>query len=100
MAAIIRPICALQPASFYGRYNRFSLAEGTHTMPWFNRNKKPVRITALHIDDSKWVRVPVAIMLRRQFGMRVLEAGNGLDGIAIAEKELPDVILLDVMMPD
>src|SRR5579864_7043029 len=68
-------------------------------MKWFTRPKKSVRLTALHIDDSKWVRIPVSVLLRREFGMRVLEAGDGFEGIAIAQRELPDIILLDVMMP-
>jgi DNA-binding response OmpR family regulator len=32
-------------------------------------------------------------------GHQVILADNGFTGIEIAEKELPDVILLDVMMP-
>src|SRR2546423_879150 len=31
--------------------------------------------------------------------MEVLEAANGLEGLALARAELPDVVLLDVMMP-
>jgi twitching motility two-component system response regulator PilH len=59
--------------------------------------KKPICV--LHIDDSKWVRIPVSVLLRRHFGMRVLEAENGPDGIRLAEEEHPDLIILDVMMP-
>ena len=68
-------------------------------MAWFTRRKKPSNVTSLHIDDSRWVRIPVSILLRREFGMRVLEAESGLEGLKIAEQELPDLILLDVMMP-
>lgn len=32
-------------------------------------------------------------------GFTVLSADNGEDGIALAEKELPNLIVLDVMMP-
>jgi len=32
-------------------------------------------------------------------GFEVISADNGEDGIAIAQKEMPDFILLDVMMP-
>jgi DNA-binding response OmpR family regulator len=32
-------------------------------------------------------------------GFDVISADNGEDGIAIAQKEMPDFILLDVMMP-
>src|SRR5689334_10538315 len=68
-------------------------------MAWFRRTKKASQVTALHIDDSRWVRIPVAILLRREFNMRVLGAENGMDGIKIAQTEIPDLILLDVMMP-
>ena len=32
-------------------------------------------------------------------GYQVLSAENGADGITLAEKELPDLIVLDIMMP-
>ena len=32
-------------------------------------------------------------------GFTVLEADNGLDGIAVAEAEMPDLIILDLIMP-
>jgi len=57
----------------------------------------PLRV--LHIDDSRWVRIPVAVILRRQFGIRVLEANSGQEGVDLALAERPDLILLDVMMP-
>jgi DNA-binding NarL/FixJ family response regulator len=33
-------------------------------------------------------------------GFTVLEAGNGTEGIRVAQDELPDLILCDIMMPD
>ncbi len=33
-------------------------------------------------------------------GMDVLEAENGLTALALAKRERPDLVLLDVMMPD
>ena len=33
-------------------------------------------------------------------GFRTIEAGNGSDGIALAEAELPAVILMDIQLPD
>src|SRR5215471_4026331 len=68
-------------------------------MEWFWNKRKSSQVTVLHIDDSRWVRIPVAILLRREFGMRVLEAESGVEGITIAQREIPDLILLDVMMP-
>ena len=49
-------------------------------------------------DDSQTLRL-VGIMLERQ-GYRVAFANNGFQGLRAARVEQPDVILLDVMMPD
>jgi CheY-like chemotaxis protein len=61
--------------------------------------KKESPLCALHIDDSRWVRIPVSVLLRRHFGMRVLEASSGQEGLELAEAAKPDVIILDIMMP-
>ena len=55
-------------------------------------------ITILSVDDSKMVRMLVAKAFKK-FDCRVLEAANGLEGMAIAAQEKPDVILLDFTMP-
>lgn len=70
-------------------------------LPFLRRNdaKPPTPLIALHIDDSQWVRIPASVILRRHFGIRVLEASNGVDGLSLAIKEQPDLIILDVMMP-
>ena len=33
-------------------------------------------------------------------GFEILQAANGKEGLALAEKSIPDLILLDVMMPE
>src|SRR5262249_1167023 len=66
---------------------------------WKRKKKRPRPVCVLHIDDSKWIRIPVSVLLRRQFGMRGLEASNGAEGLEIAQKERPDLIILDLMMP-
>ncbi len=63
------------------------------------KSKKKSALSALHIDDSQWVRIPVSVLLRRHFGMKVFEASSGPEGLLLAEREQPDVIILDVMMP-
>ncbi len=55
-------------------------------------------ITILSVDDSKMVRMLVSKAFKK-FDCRVLEASNGLEGMAIAAQEKPDLILLDFTMP-
>lgn len=49
-------------------------------------------------DDVDTLRL-VGLMLKRQ-GYEILAASNGTKAVALAQKEQPDLILLDVMMPD
>jgi CheY-like chemotaxis protein len=54
--------------------------------------------TVLVVDDDEAVHDLVGSMLGRE-GYRVLHARNGDEALAIARKERPDAITLDVMMP-
>jgi len=54
--------------------------------------------TILTIEDQPDIRRLIQMTLEFK-DFRVLEAGNGEAGIAIARSERPDVILMDVMMP-
>lgn len=49
-------------------------------------------------DDLETLRL-VGLMLQRQ-GYKVVAANNGAQGMSLARKEKPDLIVLDVMMPD
>jgi DNA-binding response OmpR family regulator len=50
-------------------------------------------------DDEPAITALVAEMLGYS-GFRVVQAGGGAEAIALARQEKPDLILLDVMMPD
>jgi DNA-binding response OmpR family regulator len=52
----------------------------------------------LVIDDEAPIRLLCRVNLEAE-GMEVLEAADGPSGLETARVELPDVILLDVMMP-
>jgi CheY-like chemotaxis protein len=54
--------------------------------------------TILFVDDSAAFRVPVATVLRGE-GHKVLCASNGVEALAAVREEVPDLILLDVLMP-
>ena len=55
--------------------------------------------TILIVEDEEAVRELEKFILEQQ-GYDVLEARDGLEGLAKAEFRKPDLILLDLMMPD
>ena len=69
-------------------------------MGLFNVFSKPKREKPLilHIDDDEINRVLVEETLV-QMGLDVLGSPNAADGIQLALKNLPDLILLDIEMP-
>jgi CheY-like chemotaxis protein len=54
----------------------------------------------LVVDDEDDIREIAQISLEALGGWEVLTASCGAEGLATAAAEQPDVILLDVMMPD
>ncbi|WP_044619797.1 MULTISPECIES: twitching motility response regulator PilH [Gynuella] len=52
----------------------------------------------LIVDDSPTETFAFKEMLERH-GHSVLTAENGADGVALARQELPDVVLMDIVMP-
>jgi CheY-like chemotaxis protein len=54
----------------------------------------------LTIDDEEAIQTVVKVGIRMAAGWEVLSASGGKMGIEIAQRELPDVILLDMMMPE
>jgi CheY-like chemotaxis protein len=54
----------------------------------------------LFIDDEEDIRTLAGFCLESEAGWKMLSASSGIEGIAIAETEQPDAILLDAMMPD
>jgi DNA-binding response OmpR family regulator len=55
--------------------------------------------TILIVEDEEAVRELEKFILE-QYGYDVMEARDGLEGLAKAEFRRPDLILLDLMMPD
>lgn len=54
----------------------------------------------LLIEDDPDIQRMVQLSLKFQGGHEVMVASGGQEGIAKAEQERPDLILLDVMMPE
>ena len=55
--------------------------------------------TILIIDDEEPIRVLLKLTLQSAGYDSVLEASNGEDGLALAMRYKPDLILLDLMLP-
>src|ERR687891_1186643 len=55
--------------------------------------------TILIVEDEEAVRELEKFILEQQ-GYEIMEARDGLEGLAKAEFQRPDLILLDLMMPD
>ena len=53
----------------------------------------------LIIDDEDDIREVAALSLEATAGWEIFTASSGIEGIAIAAREQPDAILMDVMMP-
>jgi two-component system KDP operon response regulator KdpE len=63
-----------------------------------NEQPKP-GATALVIDDEPQIRRLLRVTLEAN-GYRVFDAANGSDGLAQAAQRRPDVVLLDLGLPD
>lgn len=59
----------------------------------------PPKKRALIIDDDAAVSESIRIAME-VIGFDVLTASNGNDGLALAERDYFDLIILDIMMPD
>jgi len=54
----------------------------------------------LIIDDEYRIREVIKMSLQMMAGWKVLTASSGSEGLAIAQSQQPDAILLDMMMPE
>lgn len=82
-----RRIKVLQPAHFEN-------AGSTNLMQQLNATAKTVLVVEDY-DDSRYMMG----RLLEMSGYRVLEAANGREAVQIAERECPDVVLMDLQMP-
>jgi len=52
----------------------------------------------LIVDDSPTETYKISSILSKH-GYEVLTAGNGEDGLSVAKQQLPDLVLMDIVMP-
>ncbi|WP_166240712.1 response regulator [Paenibacillus turpanensis] len=62
-------------------------------------SSEEANIRVLLVDDHEMVRIGLAAVLSTEDGIEVVgEAGNGHDGIRLAQEYKPDVVLMDLVM--
>lgn len=74
---------------------------GMKTIKERRRSPRPAggyNLTILIVDDSRTV-VAAFTKVLKQAGFRTIAATNGIEGVAAAKAHLPDLILMDVVMP-
>lgn len=78
--------------------------QGTTAIPVASISAEPLPpappsvIKLLIVEDDKFLR-DLAVQKISKEGLNVVAAVDGEQGIAFAEKELPDIILLDILLP-
>lgn len=60
---------------------------------------KPTNPTILLVDDEPNIIVPIEFLMKQQ-GYAVEKAYNGEEALAVLKSYIPDIIILDVMMPE
>ncbi len=51
------------------------------------------------VEDDRSIQMVLELVFNRMAKCRVVVASNGIEGLAVIQKEKPDVVLLDLMMP-
>jgi DNA-binding response OmpR family regulator len=83
---LVKPV---QREELLSKLRAFSLVSKVQTTP--------VKILAID-DDPKTLELLTAVL--EPAGFRILKAGSGAEGIAVASTERPDLIILDLLMPE
>lgn len=71
----------------------------TSPMP-FHSSNDPGRTTVMVVDDQPQNVKLVSDLLTVSMGYQVIKATSGKEALAVLEKSTPDLILLDVLMPE
>ncbi|WP_143743567.1 response regulator [Methanohalophilus halophilus] len=74
-------------------------ADLIETLERVKKNMKPEETTILVVDDEEQDRELIHSMLDSE-GFRILDAAGGEEAIKIIQKQQPDILLLDLMMPE
>jgi two-component system, cell cycle response regulator DivK len=61
--------------------------------------RKPIKKCVLIIEDNHMDTALFSALIESQ-GHQVLKAGNATDGLVLARENMPDLIIMDVRLPD
>ncbi|MBN8687211.1 MAG: response regulator [Chitinophagales bacterium] len=53
----------------------------------------------LVVDDDPYILMSLEFLMKKN-GFEVMVARNGTEALEIVDKQVPDIVLLDIMMPD
>lgn len=53
----------------------------------------------LVVDDDPYILMSLEFLMKKN-GFEVMVARNGTEALELVEKQVPDIVLLDIMMPD
>lgn len=53
----------------------------------------------LVVDDDPYILMSLEFLMKKS-GYEVMIARNGTEALELVEKQIPDIVLLDIMMPD
>ena len=53
----------------------------------------------LVVDDDPYILMSLEFLMKKS-GYDVMVARNGTEALVLVDKQLPDIVLLDIMMPD
>ncbi|WP_439881564.1 response regulator transcription factor [Pontibacter sp. MBLB2868] len=62
-------------------------------------SKSKEKLKVLVVDDEPSILMPLEFLMRKN-GFQVFIARNGTEAIESVNRELPEVVVLDIMMPD
>jgi len=68
-------------------------------LPALPKMQPPLQRTLLQVEDNPASADVVKQLIARRSDLSLLTATNGLDGIKMARAAVPDLILMDMMMP-
>jgi DNA-binding response OmpR family regulator len=62
-------------------------------------NKVNPMNTVLIVDDDKSVLKIISVLLKKE-GFNIIEATNGKDGVDLYNTKSPDIVVIDIIMPE